>query len=75
MGSVATVTSCGQPNEPKDARGSRNYNGAKLTDVESMTVRVAIETLANVLAEGLELESDGVAFTDRYAALGGREKL
>jgi hypothetical protein len=31
-----------------------------------MTVRVAIDTLANVLAEGLGLESDGVALTDRY---------
>ena len=41
-------------------------NGAKLTDAESMTVRVAIDTLANVLAEGLGLESDGVALTDRY---------
>jgi hypothetical protein len=29
-------------------------NGVKLTDAESMTVRVAIDTLANVLAEGLE---------------------
>lgn len=28
-------------------------NGAKLSDAESMTVRVAIDTLANVLAEGL----------------------
>jgi predicted RecB family endonuclease len=41
-------------------------NGAKLTDVESMTVRVAIDTLANVLAEGLGLETDGIALTDRY---------
>ena len=41
-------------------------NGAKLTHAESMTVRVAIDTLANVLAEGLGLESDGVALTDRY---------
>lgn len=29
-------------------------SGTKLTDAESMTVRVAIDTLANVLAEGLE---------------------
>jgi hypothetical protein len=43
-------------------------NGAKLTDAESMTVRVAIDTLANVLSEGLGLESDGVALTDRYIA-------
>jgi hypothetical protein len=41
-------------------------NGAKLTESESMTVRVAIDTLANVLAEGLGLESDGIALTDRY---------
>jgi hypothetical protein len=43
-------------------------NGAKLTDAESMTVRVAIDTLANVLAEGLGLENDGIALTDRYIA-------
>jgi hypothetical protein len=41
-------------------------NGAKLTDAESMTVRVAIDTLANVLAEGLGVESDGIALTDQY---------
>jgi hypothetical protein len=29
-------------------------NGVKLSDAESMTVRVAIDTLANVLTEGLE---------------------
>ncbi len=40
-------------------------SGVKLTDAESMTVRVAIDTLANVLAEGLqEKESEGLA--DRY---------
>jgi hypothetical protein len=41
-------------------------NGAKLSDAESMTVRVAIDTLANVLAEGLGFEKDGIALTDRY---------
>lgn len=41
-------------------------NGAKLTDAESMTIRVAIDTLANVLAEGLGFENDGIALTDRY---------
>ena len=40
-------------------------NGAKLTDAESMTVRVAIDTLANVLAEGLE-EQEGRALTEVY---------
>jgi hypothetical protein len=41
-------------------------NGTKLTDLESMTIRVAMDTLANVLAEGLELEEDGAALTERY---------
>ena len=40
-------------------------SGVKLTDKESMTVRVAIDTLANVLAEGLE-EQEGRALTDLY---------
>jgi hypothetical protein len=40
-------------------------NGVKLTDTESMTVRVAIDTLANVLAEGLE-EKESRELTDRY---------
>ena len=35
-------------------------SGTKLTQAESMTVRVAIDTLANVLAEGLE-EKEGQA--------------
>jgi hypothetical protein len=41
-------------------------NGSRLSDEESMTVRVAIDTLANVLAEGLGLADDGVSLTDRY---------
>jgi hypothetical protein len=41
-------------------------NGARLSDAESMTVRVAIDTLANVLAEGLGFESDGIALTELY---------
>jgi hypothetical protein len=40
-------------------------SGVKLTDAESMTVRVAIDTLANVLAEGVE-ESEGKVLADRY---------
>jgi hypothetical protein len=42
-------------------------SGVKLTDAESMTVRVAIDTLANVLAAGLE-EQEGRALTDVYLA-------
>jgi hypothetical protein len=42
-------------------------NGVKLTDAESMTVRVAIDTLANVLAEGLE-EQEGRELTEVYMA-------
>ena len=42
-------------------------SGVKLTDAESMTVRVAIDTLANVLAAGLE-EQEGRSLTDVYLA-------
>ena len=40
-------------------------SGVKLSHDESMTVRVAIDTLANVLAEGLE-EGETRTLTDRY---------
>lgn len=40
-------------------------SGVKLTDAESMTVRVAIDTLANVLAESLK-EKESRAITDLY---------
>jgi hypothetical protein len=40
-------------------------SGVKLTDAESMTLRVAIDTLANVLAEGLE-DQEGRALTQMY---------
>jgi hypothetical protein len=42
-------------------------NGNKLTDSESMTIRVAVDTLANVLAEDLGAEG-GQAVADRYMA-------
>jgi hypothetical protein len=41
-------------------------NGSKLTDAESMTVRVAIDTIANVLAEGIGEEGEGAELTERY---------
>jgi hypothetical protein len=41
--------------------------GVMLTDAESMTVRVMIDTLAEVLAEGLE-EEEGRAVTDMHLA-------
>jgi hypothetical protein len=41
-------------------------NGTKLTDLESMTIRVAIDTLANVLAEGLEMDEEGTTLAERY---------
>lgn len=40
-------------------------SGVKLTDAQSMTVRVAIDTLANVLAEGAA-EDEGKALAQRY---------
>jgi hypothetical protein len=42
-------------------------SGIKLSTEESMTIRVAIDTLANVLAEGLE-DQETQALTDRYSA-------
>jgi hypothetical protein len=41
-------------------------NGCKLNDAESMTIRVAVDTLANVLAEDLAPEGDGQTLADRY---------
>jgi hypothetical protein len=46
-------------------------SGVKLTDAESMTVRVAIDTLANVLAEGLE-DEETRTLADRYVEPLGR---
>lgn len=47
---------------------SITINGTKLADAESMTIRVAVDTLANVLAEGLEMEGEARELTERYAA-------
>ncbi len=41
-------------------------NCTKLSDAQSMTIRVAVDTLANVLAEGLEGDDQGLA--ERYAS-------
>jgi hypothetical protein len=46
-------------------------SGVKLSHDESMTVRVAIDTLANVLAEGLE-EGENRALAERYLKSLGR---
>jgi len=46
-------------------------NGAKLTDSESMTVRVAVDTLANVLAEDVG-EGEGKILAERHMAALGR---
>jgi hypothetical protein len=40
-------------------------NGTKLDDSQSMTIRVAVDTLANLLAEDLGAEG-GQAIADRY---------
>ena len=42
-------------------------SGVRLSDAESMTVRVAIDTLANVLAEGID-DPDARAMAERYTA-------
>jgi len=51
-------------------------NGTRLSDSESMTIRVAVDTLANVLAEGMELEGDVQELALRYAeALSSIQRL
>ena len=51
-------------------------NGTRLSDSESMTIRVAVDTLANVLAEDLGAEGDGKALAERYmTALGSIQSL
>jgi hypothetical protein len=53
-------------------------NGTRLSDAEAETMRVAIDTLANVLAEGLAVGDQGItaAATERYlAALVNIQKL
>ena len=42
-------------------------SGVKLTDSESMTIRVAVDTLANVLAEGIE-DQEARGLTDLYVS-------
>jgi hypothetical protein len=42
-------------------------NGVRLSDSESMTVRVAIDTLANVLAAGVD-ESEARELSEIYLA-------
>jgi hypothetical protein len=50
-------------------------NGVRLSDSESMTVRVAIDTLANVLAAGID-DSEARELTEVYlAALGSIQNL
>jgi hypothetical protein len=46
-------------------------NGVRLSDSESMTVRVAIDTLANVLADSID-EAEGRELTEVYLAALGR---
>jgi hypothetical protein len=43
-------------------------NGTKLTDNESMVVRLALATFADVLATQLGFKDAGIALTDRYQA-------
>ena len=43
-------------------------NGAKLTRAQAMTVRVAIETFAITLGEGLGEDETGEAITANYLA-------
>ena len=61
---------------PMQEEAEITINGTRLSDSESMTIRVAVDTLANVLAEDLGAEGDGKALADRYmTALGNIQSL
>lgn len=48
-----------------DEEAEISVNGHALTDFESMMVRKAVESFANVMKE-LGFEDDGIALTDSY---------
>jgi len=55
-----------------------SINGTRLTEAEAEVVRIAVETFAVVLAEGIEAKDAGItgAFTERYLeAMAGVQKL
>jgi hypothetical protein len=41
-------------------------NGTRLTDTESMVIRLALATFADILANQLGFKDDGIALTDQY---------
>ena len=49
-------------------------NGTRLSDSEAMTIRVAVDTLANVLAEDVG-EGEGKILADRYMSALSRIQL
>jgi hypothetical protein len=53
--------------DPMHEEAEITINGTKLTDAQAMTIRVAVDTLANVLAEDLGMEG-GKALAERYLA-------
>ena len=50
------------------AEAEITVNGTRLTDNESMVVRLALATFADILAEGLGFKDDGIPLTDQYQA-------
>jgi BarA-like signal transduction histidine kinase len=60
------MTGGGGAGIPMQEEAEITINGTRLSDAESMTIRVAVDTLANVLAEDLDAEGDGKALADRY---------
>jgi hypothetical protein len=41
-------------------------NGTRLTGTESMVIRLALATFADILANQLGFKDDGIALTDQY---------
>ena len=49
-------------------------NGTPLTDQETMTVRLAVDALAEIIGEQLGLKDEGFPLSDAYLAAIGRVK-
>jgi hypothetical protein len=60
-GGRQSIEGCGMASEARIV-----INGTALTDQEAMTVRLAVDSLANILGEEMESKDDGVPGRDTY---------
>jgi hypothetical protein len=63
------------PGKPMHQEAEVFINGSLLSEEESMTLRMAIDTFANALAEGIGLADNRTSVTGRYMASLSRIQL